>query len=620
MCGICGVFSIEGGKAVSQDVLENMTQTLVHRGPDDVGNLVLNSVGFGFRRLSIIDLKTGNQPFTNEDQSVYLICNGEIFNYREHRDALIAKGYHFRSNSDVEVLLHLYTEYGEKLLDKVNGQFAFVLFDKPRNRLFIARDHFGVVPFFYTIVDGRFIFGSEVKAILAHPAVERKVDLVGLDQVLSLPGLVSPRTMFAGIHSLPPGHCMQVDSNGAKSRPYWDLIYPTTNEDIGERTESFYREQLEVRLLASVQRRLQADVPIGAYLSGGLDSSLITGMMQSMHSEAVRTFSITFGDQLINEREYQQHVVKRLGCQHHDYELSVDEIENRLRSVIRHSECPLKESYNTASMALSAATRAQGIPVVLSGEGADELFAGYLSYRFDAFRHQSGSAEQLEPKEVALRQRLWGDETIFYEKNLSQLEDTKRSLYSPLVREQYDEFDCSRHPVIDTQRLRGIHPIHKRSYLDMKLRVGDHLVGDHGDRMLLANSVEGRFPFLDVEVAQLATQIPPSLKLNGFNEKYILKQVARDYVPDTIIDREKYSFNAPGSPFLLREGSQWVEDMLSTETIRRQGYFDPGQVTALKNQYRKPDFRLSVPNEDDLLMIVLTFGVFLELFDMPALR
>jgi asparagine synthase (glutamine-hydrolysing) len=254
--------------------------------------------------------------------------------------------------------------------------------------------------------------------------------------------------------------------------------------------------------------------------------------------------------------------------------------------------------------------------VVLSGEGADELFAGYLGYRFDAFRRSRGAPEPITTKEAELRLRVFGNPTVFYEKNLVDIAAEKLKLYSPALGAHFREFDFTNWNLIDTKRIRNRHPLHQRSYLDMKLRLGDHLVGDHGDRMLLANGVEGRFPFLDVEVAELACRMPPDLKLHDYEEKYILKEMARKYVPREIVEREKYAFNAPGTPFLLSSGVEWVEELLSPETIRRQGYFDPVVVAELKRQYSQPGFRLNTPT-DDVLMIVLTFGLFLEVFDMP---
>ncbi len=619
LCGICGVFRIRGDEGVSPDVIDAMTQMLAHRGPDDCGRFVEDGIGLGFRRLSIIDLLTGNQPLTNEDHSLFLVCNGEIFNYRPLREDLISKGHSFRTRTDVEVLIHLYEEYGDGFLDKVNGQFAFVLFDKTRKRLFAARDQFGVAPLFYTVVGKRFIFASEIKAILAHPGVERRVDLTGLDQVLSLPGLVSPRTMFAGIASLPPGHFMVVDERGVETAAYWDLTFPPADLACEGRPESAYREELEHRLVESVRSRLQADVPVGAYLSGGLDSSLVTGIMTANVSGQVQTFSIAFGDRVIDERAYQRLVAGELGSCHHEVELGLDGIESRMRTVVWHAECPVKETYNTASLVLSAAARAHGVPVVLSGEGADELFAGYIGYRYDAFRRQRNASTPIDANEAELRRRLWGDETVFYEKDLAKIEADKLAIYSPALRAQYGSFDFTTLPLVDHSKLRNVHPLNQRSYLDMKLRLGDHLVGDHGDRMLLANGVEGRYPFLDVELAELACRMPPDLKLRGYQEKYILKEVARKYVLQSIIEREKYGFNAPGSPYLLQSGVEWVEDLLAPETIRRQGYFDPDVVAMLKQRYAQPGFRLNVPNEDDVLLTILTFGLFLDAFAMPDL-
>ncbi|CAO3439378.1 asparagine synthase (glutamine-hydrolyzing) [Azospirillum doebereinerae] len=619
MCGICGVFRIEGGGPVSRTAVEAMTRTMVHRGPDDSGVALFDRAGLGFRRLSIIDLDTGHQPLANEDETIWLVCNGEIYNHRALRDELIAKGHRFRTRTDVEVLLHLYEDMGEAMLNRLSGQFAFAILDRRRGRLFLARDPFGVAPLFHALVGGSFLFGSEIKAILAHPGVERRVDLTGLEQVLALPGLVSPRTMFAGIESLPPGHALVVDDDGVRRWPYWDLVYPAEAEPADPRGEEQFREELAHTLTEAVRRRLQADVPVGAYLSGGLDSSLVVAMMRRCGVEAIDTFSIAFADALLDERGHQRLMAERLGGRHHEIELDDSGIESRLRAVIRHCECPIKESYNTASFALSAAAAAAGVPVVLSGEGADELFAGYIGYRYDAFRRARGPSAPPNPREAALRRRLWGDESLFYETQLAEHEALRRALYAPDVAAAFPTFEFTQFGLVDPALVKGRHPLHQRAYLDLKLRLGDHLVGDHGDRMLLGNSVEGRFPFLDVEVSALAARMPPDLKLNGFTEKYILKQVARPLLPAGIVDREKYAFCAPGSPQLLRAGIDWVEELLSPATIRRHGYFDLSTVETLKARYRAPGFVLAGLNEEDLLMTVLTFGLFVEEFDMPRL-
>ncbi len=594
-----------------------MRATLIHRGPDDAGVYLDQSVGLGFRRLAIVDLHTGNQPLTNEDGSLRLICNGEIFNAPDLRRRLSAQGHRFATRTDTEVILHLYEEYGIELVHHLNGQFAFALYDSTRQRLFCARDPFGVSPFFHTTVRNAFVFGSEIKAILAYPGVERRVDLTGLDQVLSLPGLVSPRTMFAGIDSLPPGHFLLVNAKGVQTQRYWDIDFPMAT-DLPVKQANDWQGSLRETLAASVSRRMMADVPVGAYLSGGLDSSLITRLMAEQCDEPLSSFSVGFGDQMFDENRFQQIMVQALGSTHSAIQHPADEIEAGLRRSVLHSECPIKESYNTAALALSATPRAVGVPVVQSGEGADELFAGYIGYRYDAFRALRG-AQEPDAKEAALRANAFGDAAVFYEKALVEHEAQRARLYSPEVRAELGEFRFTNWPLVDPEQVRGRHAIHKRSYLDMKLRLADHLLGDHGDRMLMANSVEGRFPFLDIEVIELVRSIPPDLLLHDFTEKFILKEAARPLLPAEIVEREKFAFAAPGSAYLLRRGADWVEHLLAPETIRSQRYFDVDEVERLKHSALVSDPLPTGGMPEDPLLTILTFGIFLECFDMPEL-
>ncbi|HYK43462.1 MAG TPA: asparagine synthase (glutamine-hydrolyzing), partial [Thermoanaerobaculia bacterium] len=544
---------------------------------------------------------------------------GEIFNYHDLRRELISQGHRFRSQSDVEVLVHLYEEHEEGLLERLNGQFAFAIFDAARQRVLLARDHFGVIPLFYTVVGDTLLFGSEIKAILADPRVERRVDLTGLDQVLSLPGLVSPRTMFEGIRSLPPGHLLDIRNQTVRTAQYWDICYPRESEAFYDRPEEDVTAELEERLLASVSRRLQADVPAGAYLSGGLDSSLVTSMMRALSPDEKKTFSVAFDDPHFAERDYQSLMVDHLGFPHRQVAFTAGDVASRLQDVIWHCECPLKETYNAATFALSAAAQSDGVRVVLTGEGADELFAGYASYRYDAFRREHGSGAQAPSGEVAIRERLWGDPDFHYETGQFAFQAVKKSLFSESVNSQYANFDFTRYGVVDPAKLNGLHPVHKRSYVDLKVRLADHLLADAGDRMLLAHSVEGRFPFLDIGVMDSVLRMPPHMKLNGFREKDVLRKIGARYLPARIAKREKFPFAAPGGPQLLRLKTAWVEDVLSYEMVARQGYFNPQYVEALKKRYSEPDFMLNIPYETDLLVLVLTFGLFLRLFDMPSL-
>lgn len=622
MCGITGYIDLRQQGRVDRNLLMKMTDKLLHRGPDSFGCFVEKNVALGFRRLSIIDLEGGDQPMFNEDRSLVLLCNGEIYNYTELRSRLLKKGHLLRNNCDVEVLLHLYEEEGTDLLNRLNGQFAFSIYDRKKETLFLARDHFGINPLYYTIADGFFLFASEIKSLLEHPAVNKEVDITGLDQLLSFPGLVSPRTMFKDIHSLKSGHYLTVADNEVKIAEYWDLDYPREGDIVYDKTENTYAEGLKDRLRESVEYRLQSDVPVGFYLSGGLDSSLIGALINEVSKDTRRvSLSIGFEEKDISESKYQRRMAEYVNSSHREIVFDWTQITDRLRSMIYHCECPVKETYNTCSMALSEAARDAGIVVILTGEGADELFAGYVGYRFDRFRQNGAQAYTLEMiLEEEFRNKLWGDRHLFYEKDHYALQQIKRALYSEALSPLLDEFESSNFPVINKERLVGRHFVHQRSYLDFKLRLSDHLITDHGDKMALANSVEARYPFLDVNLLEYAKLIPPDLKLNGYTEKYILRRVAEGLVPQEIIEREKFGFHAPGSPYLIKQGIEWIDDLLSYETIKRQGYLNPDTVERLKAQYSRDGFKVNLPFEDDLLTIVLTFGIFLEVFNLPNLN
>lgn len=617
MCGICGFVSYSAGfTGQESDIIQAMNRTLFHRGPDAQNTVLFDNVAFGFSRLSIIGLENGMQPICNEDDSIMVICNGEIFNYIELRAQLKDKGHLFRTSSDIEVIVHLYEDHDTGFLNQLNGQFAFALFDKRKKRLFCARDQMGIIPFFYTLTHNTFIFGSEIKAILRHPTVEKDVDMVGLDQVLSFPGLISPRTMFKNIHSLENGHYLLIDEGGRLVKTeYWDLIYPEGEQLENGHPESYYIDRLEALFDASIQLRLRADVPSGFYLSGGLDSSMIA-MKIHQFTPGIRNeaFSIDFVNSRLSESVYQKLVARQSNSSLNQKVFFYDDISKRLQHSVYHSECPIKETYNTASLSLSESVREKGIKVILSGEGADELFAGYVGYRFDKIRSINGIQNPSDALEDAIRERVWGDPTFFYEANFRDLTALKKGLYSPQLNASFDQFDCLNHPVVDKNKLRNRGTLGKRSYVDFKLRLVDHLVSDHGDRMALANSVEVRYPFLDKNLVEFSTRIPPDLKLRELTEKYILKKMAGRFVPEAVIEREKFGFVAPGSPYLLQNDVEYVNDILSYNRIKSQGYFDPERVEKLKEMYKQDGFSVNVPFENDLLMPIITFGIFLDTF------
>ncbi|MFA0963355.1 asparagine synthase (glutamine-hydrolyzing) [Roseivirga sp. BDSF3-8] len=626
MCGIAGIYNTTKTQPVPRVLLESMVEVIHHRGPDDTSIHTDHHVGFGFKRLSIVDLSGGQQPFFSQDKSIVLVCNGEIFNHQELRAELSAKGYSFTSQCDVEVLIPLYQEYGiERMFDKLVGQFGFAIYDKNKEALFLARDHFGVCPLFYTHQQDHLIFGSEVKALLQVPFVPRRVNLIGLDQVFSFPGGVSPHTLFQGINSLKPGHYIVHQNEKTSVHCYWDANFPMEGDyDYGKK-ESYYAEKLEEKLLASVNHRLNADVPVGFYLSGGLDSSLIGSLMRKLRPGAdFKSFSITFPqgeNSQIDESVHQRRMASFLNSDHHEFAFDWKNISSRLRDIVYHGETAVKESYNTCSLALSANVRSQGIKVVLSGEGADELCGGYIGYRLDALgsRNLGEDMDDLDMMlEDQMREQLWGDSSFFYEKNQVEFRSVKQGLYSDAVNELYYDFDCLNKQPVDPNQLIGRHPFHKRSYLDLKLRLADHLISDHCDRVCFANSVEGRYPFLDVNLFEFIKTIPPEIQLKGLVEKHLLKQVATKYLPEEIINRQKFGFVAPGSCQLLQNKDEMTMDLLSYDRIKRQGFFNPDTIERLKKVYSKPGFRINVPYDSDLLIVVITFNLLLDVFEMES--
>jgi asparagine synthase (glutamine-hydrolysing) len=405
-----------------------------------------------------------------------------------------------------------------------------------------------------------------------------------------------------------------------RNREYWDLVFPEDGASVESSSVEAYRERLSTLLEESVGLRLQADVPVGFYLSGGIDSSLIAALIHRLSPGVARdSFSIAFHDAEIDERRFQRLMAERVGSRHHEIDFGWSDIETRLKRVILHDECPLKETYNTCSMALSGLVRENGLKVILTGEGADELFAGYVGYRFD-LEERGASRPADDPAallERDLRADLWDDPDLFYERDYYAFREIKQALYAPDLAESLDAFDATRERFIDTSKLTGRHPLHKRSYLDFKFRLADHLVGDHGDRVGYANSVEARYPFLDPRLFDFARTIPVNHLIREGEEKSILRDVARPLLPPEIVNRRKFGFVAPGSPYLLRRKIDWIDDLLSYETVKRQGYFNPDTVERLKSMYRADNFRINQTFETDLLMIVLSFGIFLETFSMP---
>jgi asparagine synthase (glutamine-hydrolysing) len=626
MCGLAGYLALSDRVAPDREILARMLDRLAHRGPDATGMCVRGRLALGFRRLSIIDPEHSPQPIDNEDGSIVLACNGEVFDYRALRQSLRSRGHVFRTNGDVETLLHLYEERGDECFGDVNGQFAVALYDFTRERLLLARDHVGICPLFVFQSADVLVFASEIKAVLQHPLVSREVDVRGLDQIFTLPALVSPLTMFRGIRSLRHGACLTVEGEGVSEHEYWDIDYPH-EEELAETPHGpaggveAWAEPLLGSLRQAVARRLQADVDVGVYLSGGLDSGTVAALMRDTASGARRhAFSVSMpGNKVFCESRYQRLAAQRIGgLVHHEIAMDDAAIVSRLRQAVRHAEAPLRETYDTASLALSERARATGVPVVLCGEGADELFAGYAGYVTDYHRRKQPAAR----REIAGGDDSigmpWEATGIVYHACGGAARATRAALYSPALRAALHEAGPA--PMaINPARLEGRHPIHQRSYLDIVIRLSGHLLADHGDRMAMANGVEARYPFLDRDVMSLATRIPPALKFDGVREKAVLRKAVEGVVPEPILRRSKFPFTTPGMPDLLRLEVDWIDDLLSPERIRRDGYFAPEAIGVLRDRYRSPDFQLDVSAQEDWLLLVITFGMWLDEFEMPQL-
>jgi asparagine synthase (glutamine-hydrolysing) len=613
MCGVAGFLQLVPQPPPDVHVAQKMAVALRHRGPDDAGAYADDHVALAVQRLAIVAPEAGRQPLFNETKSIVLIGNGEIYDYERLREDLSAFGHRFGSESDLEVVIHLYESDGLDFVARLNGQFALALWDRNRRRLIVARDHFGISPLFYAHVGKTLIFASEIKALLQHPMLDPEIDLVGLDQVITFPGLVSPRTMFRGIKSLPPGCLIVADEKGVAVKRYWDLEYPATDEASAV-DEADACADLKSLFARAVQRRLQGEAAIGIFLSGGLDSSLIAATMRRLiPSIPINAYCATFPGRHFDESRFQTAAAARFGLRHRPIAFDPATILGGLREMVWHAECAVRESYNVCSLALSRAAQQDGLKVVLCGEGADELFGGYPGYRVDQMVGSNKSLLIDDPTPGSSDQ-LWATGRLRYERNYPAFRNQVKRLYSPELRRALDGLDCLSQTEMRVEALRGRDILHQRSYLDVKLRLGDHLLGDHGDRMLYASGIEGRFPFLDLDLVRYAVALRPSLKLRNGVEKYILRRIAEHDLPNPLRFRQKYGFRAPGAAELLIAGGEQIEDLLSPDRIRRDGYFDSAMIEKYKKIAKKTQCHLDPLIEDDFLMIIITFNLLLDEF------
>ena len=593
MCGICGMLNTNG-KPADLTLLKDMMGLMRHRGPDDEGIYKYKNMGMGIRRLSVIDLSTGHQPISNEDESIWVMQNGEIYNYQEVRYETESKGHVYKTKSDTEVIVHLYEEYGEEFVDKLNGMFSIALWDERQEKLILVRDRFGIKPLFYFFDGHKLLFSSEIKAILSDPTINREINPTALNQYLTYKFVPAPLTMLKDITKLLPAHMLIYAQGKIKIRPYWNLKY----DKLERRSKDYYLNHLHNVLRESVRRHLISDVPIGIFLSGGIDSSIIVSIVNELVDGPVETFSITFGGERCDESRYARMVAERFKTRHHEFAVKPDAIQI-LPKLIWHMDEPLGDSCLLPTYYLSKFSR-EYVTVALSGDGGDELFAGYQRYRREKFISLYGriprwiregvlgpASKLLQVKSkvelfneastlsLGKRYKLWTEiipEDVRY--GLVKNNEFSDIGLSDIILNYFEECDVPEN-------------LNKMLYVDLKTYLPDDLLLKV-DRMSMAHSLEVRVPFLDREVVEFASMLPINLKLRNFsNTKYLLREYLKKYLPTDIYKREKQGFNLPIDSWFRGELKAFACQVLLDPGVGNRAIFDSQGLKFLLDEHGK---------------------------------
>jgi asparagine synthase (glutamine-hydrolysing) len=609
MCGIAGFYKIkDSGGRTDQITLRQMIAPLQHRGPDGYGFYHNQGVGLAHARLSIIDLAEGWQPLSNETGSLWIVFNGEIFNYPELREELIQKGHRFATQSDTEVIIHLYEEMGSACLEMLNGQFALAIYDRQKREIFLARDRLGIRPLFYTLHNGNLYFASEIKSIFSgDDSIPRRLERRCLSDIFTFWMPSGDETVFESVYQIPPGHWLRVDRNGVgKPQQYWEI--PLCSDSRGAFCEQDYAEKLRELLVDAVRLRLRADVPVGAYLSGGLDSSAITSIIRNYTDNPLKTFSVSFADQVYDESREQETMAAFLGTDHNEVHCSYGDIGDIFPEVIYHTEIPILRTAPAPLFLLSGLVRRNNYKVVLTGEGADEILGGYDIFKeakIRAFIHRNLHSSlrplllkrlypylALSPAKSAEYAQNFFDtaadpEDLFYahRPRWKTTSGTHRFLRPEIVEHGQAPEDRLAHLAAT---MTPMDFFQRAQFLEAKMLMGNYLLSSQGDRMGMAHSVEGRFPFLDHRVVEFAGKIPVNLKMKVLNEKNILKKAMQDILPQRIVERKKQPYMAPDilSFFGDRE-PEYLQHYLSEELLRDAGIFRTEAVSLLLDKCRK---------------------------------
>lgn len=628
MCGIFSVFSTS--HIISETSVRAGLDTLYHRGPDHQSIWVSKDkkVALGHTRLSIIDLSTGDQPISNASDTVHLVANGEFYDFEEIRDNLIKKGHFFKTRSDSEIALHLYHEYGSACLKHLRGEFSFCIWDANNQQFFAARDRFGIKPLFYAEHNGKVYFASEIKALLAAgvPAIWDE------DAYVSRAFFFRDRTLFKNIHQIPPGHFLIATHGGVRIIKYWDFDYCKKNAYSHVNNEGEIIDDIREALNDSVKTRLRADVPVGVYLSGGVDSCAVMGMAAEQHNQVIDAFTISFDDKDYDETFLAREMADKVNARFHSIPVKQSDLADNFSDAIWHSETLCLNSHGVAKFLLSKAVSKQGFKVVLTGEGSDEIFAGYSAFRSDMLLYNSENQDKAiterllndlkennklssgllmsvgQPENIEFINRMLGFEPAWLMPLAETIEQLKK-LYNFGTQTNMGNM----HPVyqflshIDiTNQLHGIEPVHASMYLLSKSALCNYVFPVLGDRMEMAHSLEGRLPLIDHKVVEKVTQLPVSFKIKGITEKYILREAMKPYLIDEVYNREKHPFLTP--PSILDPDEklhQLVQDTLRGPLLKDLPFFDNKKIIKYLDDLPKLNPSMAISAEA-LLMEVLS--------------
>ena len=640
MCGIAGILKTNGG-CVDREQLTEMIATLGHRGPNAQEIYAANEIGLAHARLSIIDPEGGSQPMSITNGKIWITFNGEIFNYIELRDELLRQGHEFTTRSDTEVILHLYQEGGESCVRRLNGQWAFAIWDAPRRKLFLSRDRMGVKPLFYTQAPGNFLFASEMKALLANRDVHAGLDVFALDQFFTFWVTLPPRTIFRNIWQLPPGHSLVLEDGGIRIWPHWRLEYPQKGAGIQEQDEKRLSEELRALMLDATRIRLRSDVAVGSYLSGGLDSTFVTALAKQLVNDKLRTFSVRFDDPAFDEGRYQHNASQFLNTRHTELRCNSEDIAAILPDVIRHAEQPVFRAAPAPLYLLAKFVRDAGFKVVLTGEGADEIMGGYDIFKEAKIRRFWGRnpdsrwrpllLKRLYPYVDAIQRQPAAYVKTFFSVGLDNLANpffshlqrwrataALKLFFSEEVREQLGTYDAvgELSESLPTA-YRSWSAFNQAEYLEAMYLLPGYILSSQSDRMAMANSVEARHPFLDYRVIEFAAKLPPNLRMKVLKEKYLLKKAASGLIPKSIECRFKQPYRAPGVKN-CDAMQRYFHGVLSKESVDRHGIFDPTAVAAMVAKFEAG--RANSARDDMAIMGVLSTQILLEQFSDHQMR